>query len=261
MIVLKIIGWILLSLLAIVIALLFVKVRIIAEYGENPTARLKWLFFDLPLYPKEEKQPKAEKTKKEKKKKKSAPAEETVITDTPPAAQEVQPLPEESEKKESLLHMFYRCNNGAEGIIQLLKRVVSYFDTFLGGVLRSIVVSELYMDITVGTRDAAQTALRYGEICSAAFPLLGAIVSKYKIRKYDFNIEPDFLAYKSEYGMYTDIYVRPAFLIGRTLALGLKLIFGVVLKIVFNMLRPLIKQKAENKDKSKKKSEKSGATT
>ena len=57
--VLKIIGWILLAILALIIFALCVKVRFRIEYSsENTSALLKWLFLKIKLYPRKPKEKK-----------------------------------------------------------------------------------------------------------------------------------------------------------------------------------------------------------
>ena len=57
MFVLKIIGGIILAVLALIVAVLCIKVRIFIEYSEvNTKVAIKWLFINIPVYPR----PKAE---------------------------------------------------------------------------------------------------------------------------------------------------------------------------------------------------------
>ena len=79
MIVLKIIGWVLLGILALIILALCVRVRIAVEYSDdNTNVLLQWLFVKIPLYPMPEKEP--AKPKKEKKPKKNEVVENKGIT-------------------------------------------------------------------------------------------------------------------------------------------------------------------------------------
>ena len=64
MIVLKIIGWIILAVIALIVLVLCIKVRIFAEYSEIDTrVRIQWLFLKIPIFPTEKKDS-AEKKKK-----------------------------------------------------------------------------------------------------------------------------------------------------------------------------------------------------
>ena len=51
LLILKIIGWTILAILAIVIAALFVKIRIVADYGEEKSVLIRWLFLKIPVSP------------------------------------------------------------------------------------------------------------------------------------------------------------------------------------------------------------------
>ena len=79
MLVLKIIGFVLLGIVALIVLLLSVRVRIFAEYSEIDTkVMLQWLFIKIPLFPSEKKEKtekKAPKTRRARSKK-AAPAAE-----------------------------------------------------------------------------------------------------------------------------------------------------------------------------------------
>lgn len=266
MIVLKIIGWIILALFALIILALCIKVHINIEYSnENTSAYIKWLFIKIPLYP-------------AKKKEKTVP-EEAVRTDAQeavPLTQELTDTAEEQQtadgtqtaapaataaapKKESLLHLIYR-SNGIDGLILILKRIFSYLGTFTGNALNGIVVEEFYLDISCTKGDAAATAIYYGEVCATVFPILGALVSKYKVRKYDFNIYPDYIARFSNASFIAKIYVIPIKLIGIVLALVFKLLFGVLGRMAVKIFLTMKNDSAGKSNKENNTTEKSEAT-
>lgn len=224
-------GWVLLSILALILLILCIKVRVGVEYSnENTSAYVKWLFLKIPLYPVKKK---PEKTSAEPTADNIAVDEnvdtETAVEETP-AQEPVQPTGTQ-KPKESLLHLLYRAN-GVDGLILIVKRVFSYIGTFVGQLMNSVVVEELYIDVSCTKHDAAETAIYYGEVCSTLFPLLGALVSKYKIKKYDFNIYPDFIARFSNVSFIANFYIVPIKLIGIVLLLVFKLLFKVVGRLV-----------------------------
>ncbi len=268
MIVLKIIGWIILAVFALIILSLCIKVHINIEYSnENTSAYIKWLFVKVPLYP-------------AKKKKKTVP-EKAVQAVT----EEILPLTEEQTdtaqtqqpgttadgaqpettasgataakpKKESLIHLIYR-SNGIDGLILILKRIFSYLGTFTGNAMNGVVFEELYIDVSCTKGDAAATAIYYGEVCATVFPILGALVSKYKIRKYDFNIYPDYIARFSDASFIAKIYIIPIHFIGIVLALVFKLLFRVLGRMAVKIFLTMKNDSAgkSNKENTKEKSE------
>lgn len=245
MIVLKIIGWVLLSLLALIIIVLCIKVKISAEYSDdNTNVVLQWLFLKIPLYPSKPAAPKAEAvTDTEEAPAEAAPADETAAEQ--PLTDEAAAAP--AEKKESLLHIIYRTH-GIDGIMMILRRVFSYLGTFIGKLFNSVVIEEFYLDVGCTKKDAAATAVYYGEVCSALFPMLGALVSKYKVKKYDINIYPDFLARFSRASFYVKLHVYPIYLVGITLALVFKLVFKVAIGFFVKIFLSAKKDKTEKQN-------------
>ncbi len=267
LLILKIIGWTILAILAIVIAALFVKIRIIADYGEEKSVLIRWLFLKIPVYPmkKRNKKPKkaedsptdeapadsqsAETTPADTAPVEVAPATEQPASQDDAAPAELKEKTEKSQGKPNILNIFMESNGGVEGLILLIKEVFSYIGSFFGGIFRAFVIDELMVDMTVTKSDAAQTAIYYGQLCSTIFPMLGTFVTKYKVKKYDFNITPDFLARKSTAAMHIAFGFRPARLIGVVLLLVGRLVFKFGFKVAFRMLKPVLqsRKKAENK--------------
>lgn len=296
MIVLKIIGWVLLSILALILLVLCIRIRIAAEYSDDDTnVRLEWLFLRLPLYPRPAKEPKESKPPRQKAKKKEeaaapAPAEETPTpsaeaaqgpetaqpsgteAQTPPAeegapaaeegkpaAEEGKPAAEEGKpaaKKESLLHIIYRTH-GVDGILEIVRRVFSYLGSFFGDLMKSLVIEELYLDIGCTKKDAAATAVYYGEVCAALYPMLGALASRCKIKKYDINVYPDYLARFSRASFFVKFHVYPIYLIAITVLLLCRMVFKVLLRMLVKILLPKKEKKAVNDNKITEKEDES----
>lgn len=232
MIVLKIIGWVLLGILALIVLALCIKLQITAEYSdENTHVTMKWLFLTIPLYPKKPKPPKPEEEKPEEEK-----TEEETPEEGKPAA-----------KKESFLHLLYRTH-GVDGIIELTRKLFSYLNSFLGGLFKSLVVEELYLDARCAKGDAAETAIYYGEVCSALWPMLGALASKCKLKKYDINIYPDYLARFSSASFFAKCRVYPIYVTGITLALVGRLVFKLLLGMLLKIFLPNKQKKAEKEN-------------
>lgn len=218
MIVLKIIGWVLLSIIGLIILLLSVKVRIFAEYSDvNTNLRIQWLFLKIPIYPTE---------KKEKKPKEKKPEEAKEETASEP-----------KEKKDNNFMQTLYDAHGVDGLILIVKRVFSYIGTFFGDLMNSLVIDELYIDVMCNKGDAASTAIYYGEVCSALFPLLGALVTKYKVKKYDINVYPDYIAKHSSASYVVAMHLYPIYLVGITLAFVFRLLFKVLFRLIFKVIK------------------------
>ena len=109
-------------------------------------------------------------------------------------------------------------------------------------------VDELYLEVCCTRSDAAATAIYYGEVCGLLFPMLGSLASKCKLKKYDFNIYPDFLARFSHVDLFVRLHLTPIYLIHISLAYGLKMLFGVLVKLLVKIFLP-------KKDKAKQETE------
>ena len=270
MIVLKIIGWVLLSLLAIIVLALCVRVRFRIEYSsENTSVVLRWLFIKLKLYPAKEKDGAKKKKKKEKAdagKKEEKPAEEPPAEEadesaapegeegTDASAQETQE--KKSEKKDSFLKTLYEAE-GVDGLLLIVKKVMSYTKTFFSRMLHAFVIDELFLEARCTKDDAASTALYYGEVCSVVFPAVGSLASKCRLRKYDINIYPDYLARFSSASFVTAFHFTPMYLLGVVLAYGCKMLFGVLVGLLVKIFGAKKEKGDRKKDKkiSKEKSE------
>lgn len=253
---LKIIGWVLLGILLLIIAALFIRVGILAEYSDKETSVvLTWLFLEIPLYP----WPKKPKKKKEntEEKPEEPPEEEPEKTEEekPEETPEEKPAEEKpagkKKKKESFLHLLYRTN-GIDGILLLLKRICSYTGTFLGSAMRGVVVDEFNLDVAcVKKDDAAATAIYYGEVCAALFPLLGAVAAQCRMKKHDVNVYPDYLARFSSASFFVRLHITPMYFLGITVAYGCKMAFKVILRMFVKIFMPDKSKKAENSDIAK----------
>ncbi|HZJ78598.1 MAG TPA: DUF2953 domain-containing protein, partial [Clostridia bacterium] len=109
----------------------------------------------------------------------------------------------------------------------------------------------LYVNITVSKGDAAQTAIEYGKICSQVFPAMGFICSNMKVKKYDLNISPDYLANKSKAKLYAYLSVVPIAITNAAVVLAVKLLFNVLLKILFKNMKS---QKINQTNKTERRS-------
>lgn len=242
MIVLKIIGWVLLGLIGLVFAALCVRVKLNIEYSDdNTSVLLKYLFLKIPIYPSEKKaEPKIKQSEPE------------------PIEAGVSKEPKGNSNLPELLKTFYHAE-GVDGLKLLMRRTGDYLGTFFSGILRGVVIDDLVLDVCCAKGDAAQTAIYYGEVSSVIFPVLGSIASRCKMKRYDINVYPDFLARFSSASFILNLSFSPIGIIGISLALIIKLLFKIVLQIVCKIFL-YSKQSGKTENDNKKMKEKSEVT-
>ena len=221
--------YVIVGIIAFFIILLSVRITINAEFFDEFKLSVSWLFIKLQILPsKKSDKPKKEKKPKEKK-------EEP----------EPEPQPEEqpAEKKENIFVTFYN-NQGFDGVVQLINNAASALGNMFISFKKHIVIRELYLFMSVtGGCDAAETAMQYGRLCQKIFPAMSFICSNLPVRKYDVEIEPDFLGLKNNAQFAVSIHIRPVFFINAVIVLVFRLIFHVALKFLKG-----IKNKSNNKN-------------
>ncbi len=196
------------------VSALSVPVKVSLAYDDKIRVSVKYLFVKiniLPAGPKKKKD--TQKSQPQKKEKK--PKDET-------APKEKKPNP--------LLEMVKA--NGHDGMITVISSLGKVLGTYSGKVFKSVVVDNLYLNITVGTGDSAATAIKYGKICQKVFPVLGYICSNNVVKRYDINVEPDFLANETVGSFSCDMYVCVRKVTNASIAMVVRLIFKVLLKFI-----------------------------
>jgi hypothetical protein len=123
--------------------------------------------------------------------------------------------------------------------------------------MKSLVIEELYLDIGCAKKDAAETAIYYGEVCAALYPMLGALASKCKIKKYDINVYPDYLARFGRASFFVKLHVYPIYVTGVTVLLVCRMVFKVLLRMLVKILLPKKEKNAEGKNKTTEKEDES----
>lgn len=217
--------YIILGIIAFFVILLSVKVAVTVHYEDDVAVSVKWLFLKFNILPKVEKEDKPEK-KKEKKKKEEKPKEESEVIPEP-----------KKKKKDNMFVRFYR-NRGVEGVVQLLKDAANAVGGMFKRIGRAFLFEELIISLTVGAGDSAETAIKYGKTCSVAFPAMGLIVDTMRVKKYNIEINPDFIYGKNVAKLHTQISVRPIRLINAVIIVAFELLFKVVLKLLRHSKAP-----------------------
>lgn len=216
--------YIILAVIALIVILFSIKVSVTAVYDETFTLDVKWLFIKLRIYPEdEEKKAKKEAKKAEKEqKKKNSKKEKT----------EKEKTEEPSQPKSNIFKDFYN-NQGFAATVNLIRTAAAQLGGFLKGVYRAFVIENLTVLLKVSAGDdAAQTAVKYGKVCSAVYPAMGFICSNMKVKQYDVNVVPDFISAENTATFKLSLSVRPIKLTNAVIVLAFRLIFKVLLKLL-----------------------------
>lgn len=209
--------YILLGIIAFFVILLSVKFVVTVHYEDDVAVSLQWLFIKFDILPKKDEH---KKPKKDKKKKDEKPKEESEIVPEP-----------KKKKQDNMFVRFYR-NRGVSGVVQLLKDAANAVGGMFKRIGRAFFFEELIISLTVGAGDSAETAIKYGKICSAVFPAMGLIVSTMRVKKYNIEINPDFINGKNIAKLHTKVSVRPIKLINAVIIVAFELLFKVVIKLL-----------------------------
>lgn len=213
---LKIIGWVLLGILALLLLLLIVPVRLRVKYGEELMARLWVLCIPIKLAPKKEKPEKEskeeqadkpakdEKVKKDKKKKAKKSSKNEADKKNKKKKREKDNESEgKTKKKKDFLSLKKRTKelkeNGIMAAAAWLKEIAGMVTTALSQIVDAITVRKFYADGEIAGEDAAQTALTFGKLCATVYPALGIIESKLKVKKQQVRLVPAFCSEETKF--------------------------------------------------------------
>ena len=216
--------YIILAVIALIVILFSIKVSVTAVYDETFTLDIKWFFIKLRIYPEDEEKKakkeakKAEKEQKKKNSKKEKPKKEKTE--------------ESASPKSNIFRDFYN-NQGFAATVNLIRTAAAQLGGFLKGVYRAFVIENLTVLLKVSAGDdAAQTAVKYGKVCSAVYPAMGFICSNMKVKQYDVNVVPDFISAENTATFKLSLSVRPIKLTNAVIVLAFRLIFKVLLKLL-----------------------------
>ena len=162
-----------------VAALLPAKIKVRIGYIEEEfILSFKLLFFVFTVSP-ENKKKKKKKAKKKEKEKKERPA-----------------------KKEK--DNFFRSHTSDFGVFDYIELIGIVIEKFVA----KIYFDKLEAEIRVAGDDAAQTALNFGRLNAAVYPIAGLINGHKRIKKLHIGITPDFTTTKSVYNAEAIAYIR-----------------------------------------------------
>lgn len=215
---------VILAIILFFVLLLSIKFKIEAEYFDEFKLKVKWLFVEISIYPLDEKIVKLLNNKPKDKKPEEKPAEQ----------EETKQEEEAITKKENPFKKFYN-NQGFDGVIELVNNGADALGSMMKGIKKHFVIDDMYLWVTVAkSHDAAGTALEYGNICQKIFPSMGYICSNFNVRRYDIDINPDFIGTLSSAKFVFNCSLKPLFLINTLIAFAFRVLFNVVFKFLFS---------------------------
>lgn len=115
----------------------------------------------------------------------------------------------QTEKAFDKLKKKYGFAGAVKEIFVFIKSVLER----LKGSLKHIAIRRLCLDIKVSSSDAAATAIEYGAVCAAVYPVLSFIDSTANVKMKNINISADFNSGDSDFGFSVIVRVRIIYLI------------------------------------------------
>ena len=215
--------YIVLGIILFLVGVLTVPFNVYAEYIDEFTMYVRWLFVKIYIYPPAEKK----KKKKEKKKKKKKKEEKPKVEDDGEDKIDTKP------KKDNFIKTFYN-NQGVQGIIDLLKEICTKLKKGFKGMGRSFYIRKFWLRINVAGGDSAETAVKYGKICSAVYPSLSYIFNSVHSKNCSVKINPDFLGKKTQGAFSLHLALIPSKLIGAGILMGIRLGVSLVKVLISN---------------------------
>lgn len=211
--------------LGVLLLILLLPVGVIARYDGEVSVRAAVGPFRLqlvPARPKTRRQLEKQKQKKEKKaqakaeKKRKAKANALLKKDEPETPQVKEPL------KDKIAGLLPFARLAADA---------------LGSVFRRLRIRQLTVRVRMGGRDPAKLALSYGRAQAAVSSMLPLLAGRFRVKKKEISLQPDFLADKTE---------AEAVLSIRYLVCDL---LGIALKYGFRAVRLLLQRSKQQKRK------------
>ncbi len=163
--------YIILGLILLIVVAFSLNLGLIVDYGEKTVVSVKYLFKTFVVYD-SSKPPKEKKPKKPKKEKKSQ--EEPPVDETPQ---------DKTKKKGNSLFKQIYLDHGYDGIVKMLNATGNALGGFFGKLYKTFTIDELYITMITAGSDAADTAIKHGNLCARVYPILGKLVSTCKVKK------------------------------------------------------------------------------
>ena len=166
--------YIICGILLFLIVLLLIPVSVEAGYFDSFSARIRYGGIKV-LDTSKVKKPKKEKPKKKEKKKPKSDKK----------------AKSESPKKENFITRIFK-EKGKIGGVKFCFAVLKAALSKTVWLIKKISIEKMFLDITVSSEEAAATAVTYGTVCAAVYPVIAVIKENTKIGVSEVNISTDF---------------------------------------------------------------------
>ncbi len=211
---------ILAGILLLIILLLFSPLVVKVVYEEKVKVRIGLFFpvFPVPVAREEPTDPKKIKKAEEKKRKKEEKKKKRELKKQQKEEKRRKKKGlEEEEKKESFL-MHRIKSKGVGGVIELLKELVRILGLLVKKITDHLVISRMDLQIALASEDAAKTAVSFGYVCSAVFPLVSFIEQNVYRCRHREQIVPVFTETKTRVRFVMRARILPFFLLSAAFA-------------------------------------------
>ncbi len=178
--------------LLIILGVLFIPVTVDLEYNEDFKIRVS--FLKIILY-KNGKKTKNKENKTEEKAQKKEKQKNSTLNDAKKYFADI-------KKKK-----------GFAGAVTEVMALVSELFSHIKKLLKFIYICNVKLDVTVGTEDAAKTALDYGIICNAVYPVTAYLDSMAHIDFKEINLKTDFEGQKCRFAFKGKVKIQIFYLL------------------------------------------------
>lgn len=110
-----------------------------------------------------------------------------------------------------------------QSIVALMQFIKDQTKESISKVAKRFTMKDISVRLFIHGRDAADTALKYGECASVVFPAMSLLVSYGKVRKYDVDLVPDFLGTKNKAEFHNTVAFTPIRVLSPVLLSGMKI--------------------------------------
>ena len=197
---------IILGIIAFIFILLICPLSVSVVYDGNTELKVRYLFLCFKLLPQKDKKQKKEKPQKPEKTQK--------------------PDSEEPKKNKNTIKNFVK-EKGIDGLIELLKNLLDIVMQAARTITSHLIISKLDINVLVVGDDAADTAMKFGYLCSAVYPIVSALDNNVKKCRHNENIVAGFNESETKIYLVLKARIKPLFLLGaalRALFRGIKTI-------------------------------------
>ncbi len=183
-----------LGIVLLLLILLLCPVYIVADFENELSAKVRYLFISYRIAPQSQKaeteEAEAVQKKKEKKNKNDAKSKIKGIIE----------------------------QKGLSGFLDIIREFASIATGTAKKWFSHLIVDNISIDISVEDEDAAQTAILYGGICAAVYTPMGMLLHNLRCRQYHINVVPNFQGKECKIRFSFKAHMRLFFLVASSLS-------------------------------------------